>query len=155
MKLSDDTLLKTLAVYSECDCIGTEAAKKLGLSRKTVESHIRKAKARGLFVAEGPAKKAAGPGRRGALGYEDFCNRYDDSKIIPSKIESGVELHLMKNGEPAAMKEHEFREACGVPVGKWRRYAEAYAHLQIKVPGGLVYWAHPAIIDRLREVINR
>jgi len=98
------------------------------------------------------AKNPKSPTRR---TLDAFKMRYDDNVIIPRKIESGIEAHLTDNGEPSWMRDREFREACGVPVSKWRRFADEYKHLQVKVPGDEIVWGHPKIIDEMRKAVQR
>jgi len=83
---------------------------------------------------------------------EVFKQTFDNSIIIPKKITEGIDKYLMVDGEPSYMSDTEFREACGLVVTKWRRYADEFKHLQCKIPGGgTVYWGHPDIIDEMRK----
>lgn len=84
-----------------------------------------------------------------------FRKAYDDSIIIPERIEEGINRYLTEAGEPSWMSDRDFREALGVPVGKWRRYADDYRHLQVTVPGGGIVWGHPEIIDEMRKAVTR
>jgi len=89
-------------------------------------------------------------------GIDSFLNQYDDSVIIPKKIEAGVEKHLQdSSGDPCWMRDKDFREACGVGLGKWRRHADEYKELQVTVPGEGVIWGHPDIIDEMRRAVQR
>jgi len=87
-------------------------------------------------------------------GIDDFRARYDDSVIIPQLIQDGIEKYLTLNGEPAWMIDRDFREACGVAITKWRRYADDFKHLQAS-KDGQTFWGHPNIIDEMRKALNR
>lgn len=87
-------------------------------------------------------------------GIEKFREIFDDSLIVPKKIEEGIKKHLINSrGEPDWMYDRDFREACGVSVSKWRRYADDFKHLQVK-KDGLIIWGHPDIIEEMRRVIQ-
>ena len=85
---------------------------------------------------------------------EDFINTYDDSICIPAKIEEGIKTLLTENGEPSYMHDKEFRDICGIPINKWRRYANQYQHLQVKTPDG-IFWGHPDIIEDMKDAVRR
>jgi len=92
---------------------------------------------------------------RGGGGLEAFQKLYDDDLIIPQKIDEGIEKYLYnEDGEPDWLYDREFRELCGVSISKWRRYADDYKHLQVRVKEDLV-WAHPGIIEELRRMVQR
>lgn len=88
-------------------------------------------------------------------GIEAFRDLYDDNVIIPQLIEAGIEKYLVsESGDPDWMRDKDFRDACGVSVGKWRRYADDYKHLQVS-KGGEIFWGHPDIIDAMRRAVQR
>lgn len=93
--------------------------------------------------------------RKSGGGIDAFRMRYDNSVKIPTIIEDGIEKYLTNTkGEPDWMRDKDFREACGVPVTKWRRYAEDYKDYQV-VANGEIIWGHPDIIDEMRKAVNR
>jgi len=90
-----------------------------------------------------------------ATGLDDFLNQFDDSVIIPRQIEEGIKSHLQdKEGNPCWLKDNEFRTLCGVSTGRWRKFADAYTHLQVKVQGQII-WGHKDIIDEMRRAVQR
>lgn len=89
------------------------------------------------------------------LSLDEFREKYDDSILIPTAIEDGIEKYLKRpDGTPIVRSDKEFMDLCNVISGKWRRYAEEYKHLQVK-KHGVLYWAHPDIIDEVRSAVNR
>lgn len=88
-------------------------------------------------------------------GLAGFRKSFDKSIIVPNAIEEGIDKLLVTDeGEPDWMYDEEFREKCKVPVAGWRRYADQYKDLQVKVDGKII-WGHPDIIEQMREVIAR
>ena len=83
-----------------------------------------------------------------------FRANFDDSVVIPGLIEDGIEKYLVSNGEPAYMTDRKFREACGISITKWRRYADDFKYLQVS-KNQEIYWGHPDIIDEMRKAVNR
>lgn len=93
--------------------------------------------------------------QRGASSLDTFRNKFDKSIIIPKKIEEGIEKYLrLADGRPGYMSDHEFRERLGVSNNIWRRFANEYDHLQVKVDG-TIYWGHPDIADKMKEITLR
>jgi hypothetical protein len=125
-----------------------EATAKTGVNPRTIYKWVQAFKG----LAPAPRPKWKSQGRGGTL--DDFRSQFDDSVVVPSTIDEGVEKHLMKNGEPTYMRDQDFREACEVVPGKWRRYADDYKHLQVK-KDGMIFWGHPEIIDSMRKAVNR
>jgi hypothetical protein len=132
-----------------------KAAKELGIGLRTLQRWIKWIYS-GKRVERRVGKKDRRKPKEMVRGtLEDFKNQFDDSVVIPNAIEKGIEKHLMKpDGTPLYMRDQDFREACDVGPGKWRRYAEDYKHLQVK-KDGVIYWGHPQIIDELRKAVNR
>ena len=133
-------------------------AKELGVHHRTVSKYMAKARAE-LGIVDDERRTGRKDRRKpkslkgGTL--EDFRNQFDDSIVIPKAIDSGVKKHLInREGVPLYMKDQDFREACDVGPGKWRRYAEDYRHLQVK-KDGVIYWSHPDIVEELRKAVNR
>jgi len=93
------------------------------------------------------------PVKRGSL--TDFRMQFDDNVIVPQAIEENIAKLVTSQGDPAYMRDAEFREQCGVSVSKWRRYADDYKHLQVRVPGGELFWGHPEIVDEMRKAVQR
>ena len=88
-------------------------------------------------------------------GIDSFRRQYDDAIIIPKQIKLGINSYLVEpDGTPSWMKDRDFREACGVGHGKWRRYADDFKHLQVKVQGEVI-WGHPEIIQEMRLAAQR
>lgn len=124
-----------------------EVAKQIGSTPKTVESYLLD------FKREDVKVKVKKPKSGG--GLTKFKELFDDSHIIPQKIEEGIQKHLVNSkGEPDWMYDRDFREACGVSVNKWRRYADEYKHLQVR-KDSLVIWGHPDIIEDMRLILQR
>jgi hypothetical protein len=99
------------------------------------------------------AKKTRTYNRKKGLG--GFQEMFDKSVIIPTAIEEGIEKFLVTSeGEPDWMYDDEFREKCKVSITNWRRYANEFQELQVKVDGKVV-WGHPDIIEEMREVTTR
>ena len=87
-------------------------------------------------------------------GLDAFRDQYDLSVIVPKQIAAGVEKYLRNgNGEPSYLGDQAFREACGGRIGKWRRYADEFKHLQVNTVDGIV-WGHPEIIDMMRRAVQ-
>ena len=92
---------------------------------------------------------------KGGGGFEAFREKFDDSLIIPDKIKEGIKKFLVNGkGEPDCMYDQDFREACGIPPSKWRRYADDFKTLQVK-KDNLIIWGHPEIIEQMRMVLQR
>ncbi len=125
----------------------TELAKRLGVHRATIRKVINKFR-KGSII-QSTIKK----GDISAGTLNEFRSKYDDGYIIPKKIEEGIDKCLVINDEPGYMEDKDFRIKCGVSIGKWRRYAEEYKHLQVR-KDGVIIWGHPDIIDKMREIIN-
>jgi hypothetical protein len=124
-----------------------EVCKKLNLDESSGYKYVRQFK-RELLSAKISKFKGGG-------GLNRFRELYDDSVIVPSKIEEGIEKFLVNDrGEPDWMYDNDFREACGIPHNKWRRYADDYKHLQVRKEKTII-WGHPDIINAMRMVIAR
>ncbi len=123
------------------------ASVNVGVHERTVRKWVTKLAADQIKPQKMSTKCAAG-------GLESFRKAYDFSVIVPKKIAAGVEKHLRNgNGEPSYLGDQAFREACEVPIGKWRRYADEFKHLQVPTSDGIV-WGHPEIIDMMRRAVQ-
>lgn len=135
-----------------------EIAKRVNVHPRTVITYKRKAeKELGITRVERRVGKKDRRKPKAVKGgtLDDFRDQFDDSVVIPTAIEKGIKNHLMRpDGTPLYMRDSEFREACDVPPGKWRRYAEDYKHLQVK-KDGVTYWGHPDIVEGMRKAVNR
>ena len=135
-----------------------EKASELGVHPRTIGKYV--AKARRELNLQSIDRRVGKKDRRSKKAFvggtlQDFRDQFDDSVVIPSAIEQGIKKHLMRaDGTPLYMRDQDFREACDVGPGKWRRYADDYKHLQVKKDGA-IYWGHPEIIDELRKAVNR
>ena len=128
-------------------------ADELGINPRTVYKILEKVRGKKNDRRSGSDRRKKRITQCGDIN--EFRDQFDDSVIIPKLIEEGIEKYLTKpDGEPAWMTDKDFREACGVPHGKWRRYAEDYKHIQAK-KGDLHFWGHPDIIDEMRAALNR
>lgn len=128
-----------------------EACRKIGLNPSTGARYIRKLKNAdtSIPITEKIKKTSSGG------GLDAFREQFDDSIIVPKAIERGIKDHLTnQRGEPDWKYDRDFREACGVSIGKWRRYADDYKHLQVQ-KDSLIIWGHPDIIDEMRRAIQR
>ena len=124
-----------------------KAAEEIGIHPRTVGKWVTKLDAAQIKPKKMSTKCAAG-------GLDAFRSQYDFSVIVPKKIAAGVERHLRNgNGEPSYLGDQAFREACEVPIGKWRRYADEFKHLQVPTADGIV-WGHPEIIDMMRRAVQ-
>ena len=124
-----------------------KAAKDVGVHVRTVSKIVAKFTTAQVKPRKTNTKCAPG-------GLDAFRNQYDFSVIVPKKIAAGVEKHLRNgNGEPSYLGDQAFREACEVPIGKWRRYADEFKHLQVPTADGIV-WGHPEIIDMMRRAVQ-
>ena len=131
-----------------------EKAKELNIGYRTMQRYVARAKNE-LGMTTLVIKKTSSKKRQGGGGIDGFRERFDDSMIIPKLIEEGIEKYLVsKNGEPDWMYDYDFRELCGISTTKWRRYADDFKYLQIKVQGQTV-WGHPDIIEEMKEVLIR
>lgn len=135
-----------------------EKALELGVHPRTVQKYAAKArKELNIATVDRRIGKKDRRAKKVLVGgtLDDFRNEFDDSVVIPNAIEEGIKKHLMKpDGTPLYMRDQDFREACDVGPGKWRRYAEDYKHLQVK-KDSVIYWGHPEIIEELRKAVNR
>jgi hypothetical protein len=152
--LSDETIIGTIRAWQTNNENIERTAKTLGLSRHAIQNRIRLARQRGLIEKPEVPPPTKKPSRSCKRTLDSFRQQYDDSLIIPAKIEEGIEKFLKDGSEPAWMRDFEFREACGVPVAKWRRYADDYKGLQVKV-GSEIIWGHPDIVDEMRRAVAR
>ena len=136
----------------------TKTAKKLGVNLRTLYKWIKGFEANVKPLPQNVERVAKTDRRRPKLknggSLDDFRQQFDDSKVVPNMIEAGIKKHLFKDGVPGYMRDQDFREACGVGPGKWRRYADDYKHLQVK-KDGITFWGHPEIIDSMRKAVNR
>lgn len=135
-----------------------EKADELGVHTRTIQKYALKAR-RELNISKADRRVGRKDRRKGkaVVGgtLEDFRSQFDDSVVIPNAIEDGIKKHLTgKDGTPLYMRDQDFREACDVGSGKWRRYADDYKHLQVK-KDSVIYWGHPDIMDALRKAVNR
>jgi len=125
-----------------------QAAKDLGVHERTVRKWV-------AAFRRSKAPKRINRKLKPIGGLEAFRNQYDDSIIVPKQIEEGIVKCLVEpDGTPSWMRDRDFREACGVGPGKWRRYADDYKHLQVTVRGEII-WGHPEIIDEMRMAAQR
>ena len=124
-----------------------KAAQEIGVHIRTVGKWVVKLAAGRIKPRKVNTKCAPG-------GLDAFRSQYDFSVIVPKKIAAGVEKHLRNgDGEPSYLGDQAFREACEVPIGKWRRYADEFKHLQVPTADGIV-WGHPDIIDMMRRAVQ-
>lgn len=138
---------------------GAPMARKLQIPYTSFMRYVVRAKkelgVKSSKVAAATAKKKSGRAAGRGRDITQFQTIYDDNVKIPQLIEEGIEKHLRTaDGTPAWLYDKEFREACGVPVSRWRRYADDYKHLQANARGDIV-WAHPDIIQNIREMLLR
>lgn len=149
--------IKELVKNGEEFGTGDKAAE-FGVHRRTIGKYVVRAKEElGIAVKERRTGKKDRRKPKALTGgtLEDFRRQFDDSVVVPDAIEAGIKKHLMKrDGTPLYMRDSDFRDACDVGAGKWRRYADDYKHLQVK-KDGVIYWAHPEIIDEIRKAVNR
>ena len=133
-----------------------EKAQELGVHLRTVQKYVSRAKVElGMEERRVGKKDRRKPKAVRGGTLEDFRRHFDDSVVIPNAIENGINKYLKsKDGIPLYMRDQDFREACDVGPGKWRRFADDYKHLQVK-KDGVIYWGHPEIIDKLRKAVNR
>ena len=126
-----------------------KAARDFGVHRRTINKWVASFGHTPKPVRKGKSKVVSGG------GLDAFRMQYDDSVIIPQAIEEGIEKYLTdKDGDPDWMKDKDFREACGIPVTKWRRYADDFKDYQAQKQGE-IFWAHLDIIDEIRKALNR
>jgi hypothetical protein len=131
--------------------VSAEFGLKHGIPHTSLYRHVKKAQ-----IELGIKKIKVRKTRVQKQGLESFIDQFDDSVIIPRTIEEGVAAHLTNSaGEPCWMRDKEFRELCGVPIGRWRRYADEFKELQVTVAGGDTIWGHPDIIDEMRRAVQR
>ena len=125
------------------------AGKKIGLDPSSSTKYIKEFKKGEIPISNSFNKSINNK------GIEGFRNKFDDSVIIPKKIQEGIEKYLRdENGEPDYLHDRDFRELCDVSISKWRRYATEFKHLQVKKDGD-IYWGHPEIIDEMRRAVQR
>lgn len=134
-----------------------KTADKFGVHRRTIAKWIESFKKELTNAKPNVNTKKAAPRKsfqRGG-GIDNFLQKFDDSVIIPRAIQEGVEKYLTTaDGSPDWMHDKDFREACGVPHAKWRRYADDFKYLQVK-KGDLHCWGHPDIVETMRMAVNR
>lgn len=137
----------------------TETFRKIGLDESSGYKYIRQFKSEinlTTNIAKSKSKNRTNKTKFQPDGnLDDFRAKFDDSVVIPNLINEGVEKFLVDSeGDPSYMSDRKFREACGVPVGKWRRYADDFKYLQVS-KDQQVWWGHPDIIEEMRKAVNR
>ena len=95
-----------------------------------------------VTAARGGAKAAPSSSGR-SLG--DFRKVFD----VPLRIRDGVKRHLAG----CYMTDQEFRDACGIHVGLWRRYADLdeFKPCQGRFSGQLL-WAQPKMMGEMKHI---
>lgn len=115
-----------------------EVAKHCGVHRDTVVRYRR------LHGASKPqaAKRSSGK------TLDDFRKQYDEAY----KIREGIKRHLAAD---AYMTDPEFRDACGVHISRWRRYADEdeFRAYRIRVRS-VLYWGSQSTIRAMRRIIG-
>ena len=127
----------------------TAAARLLGIDRHAVKRRLRKCYEQTgatipLPVAQVSAKPKANVSPR---TLNEFKQKYDKSTIIPSKIREGIVTVLSRGW----LYDAEFREACGVPPGNWRRFADDFSEYHTKRDGKII-WAMPEMIEQMEAM---